>query len=70
MPKTYRKRNEKEDKIDRPLVEIDMPLFIVDYAEILEAERVAELERLAKIPVYYLSPGQIRKKELQEKRRL
>ncbi len=25
MPKTYRKRNQKEDKIDRPLVEIDMP---------------------------------------------
>ncbi len=28
VPKTYRKRYEKEDKIDRPLVEIEMPEFI------------------------------------------
>ena len=70
MPKTYRKSNQKEDKIDRPLVEIEMPLFIADYAADEEAERQAELDRLAKIPVYYLPPVRIRNKELKEKLRL
>ena len=69
IPKTYRKRFEKEDKIDRPLVEIDMPQFIFNYEAVLEAERQAELERLSKIPIYYLSPAQIRRKEMKERRR-
>ena len=47
-----------------------MPQFIVAFERILEAERQAELERLAKIPIYYLSPAHIRRKELREKRRL
>ena len=57
------------DKIDRPLNEIEMPHFFVAAEEIVEAERQAELERLAKLPIYYLSPAQLRKKEQKEKRR-
>ena len=68
LPKFYNK-NAKEDKFERPLVEIEMPDFVALAEELYEAERLAKEERLAKMPIFYLSAGQILKKEQAKRRR-
>ena len=65
VPDRYR-GGRKELKIDRPLVEIEVPDFIALADELLQAEIERERERiriLNKTPVPVMTPAQRRKKE-------
>lgn len=71
MPKAYF-RDRRELKIERPLVEIELPDFIVLAEEILEAELEAERERiriLNKTPVAVLTPAQVLKRQRAQARK-
>lgn len=73
----YGPEKEEEDdpnkaQIIRPDVEIEMPDFIAQAEELLEAELEAERERIRLLnltPVNFLNPRQAKKKEKAEKRR-
>jgi len=71
LPKAYF-RDRRELKIERPLVEIELPDFIVLAEEILEAELEAERERiriLNKTPVAVLTPAQVLKRQRAQARK-
>ena len=56
-------------QIDRPLVEVDVPEFIWRAEEIQQEADEAEAERLRKMPIYYLPPSKLLKKQRAQRRK-